>query len=159
MSIASLQRVALVVHPARPIAEPVAVLRHWAERHGLDVVEIHSLGSVDRDVAPDGIAQSGDLVVAIGGDGTVLSALRAAAQVDAPVLGTACGSLGALATVTARDLGDVTREVTVTRELTRRSVGSDTTEAGMRATGVQPTGTLPKVAFGVGKPQGRFDGP
>src|SRR4051812_25154162 len=111
MSIASLQRVALVVHPARPIAKPVAVLRQWAERHGLDVVEIHAPGSVDRDFAPDGIVQSGDLVVAIGGDGTVLSALRTAAQVDAPVLGTACGSLGALATVAAGDLGDALERV------------------------------------------------
>jgi len=111
MSIPPPQRVALVVHPARPIAEPVAVLRRWAEQRGLDVVEIHALGAVDRDFAPDGIAQPGDLVVAVGGDGTVLSALRAAAHVDAPVLGTAYGSLGALAAVRAGQLDDALERV------------------------------------------------
>ena len=44
----------------------------------------------------------GDLVVALGGDGTVLSALRAAAPVGAPVLGVSCGSLGALTAVARR---------------------------------------------------------
>src|SRR5256885_5931074 len=111
MSIASLHRVAVVVHPARPIDAPVAVLRRWADRHGLDVVEIHAVGSVDRDIAPDAVAEAGDLVVAVGGDGTVLSALRAAAQVDSPVLGIACGSLGALASVTAEDLPDALERV------------------------------------------------
>jgi NAD+ kinase len=43
-------------------------------------------------------------VVALGGDGTVLSALRAAAPHDAPVLGVACGSLGALTAVPAEEL-------------------------------------------------------
>jgi NAD+ kinase len=40
-------------------------------------------------------------VVAVGGDGTVLAALHAAAPKRAPVLGVACGSLGALSAVTA----------------------------------------------------------
>jgi NAD+ kinase len=47
-----------------------------------------------------------DLVVAIGGDGTVLTALRAAAPTGTPVLGVACGSLGALSAVTAPELAD-----------------------------------------------------
>jgi NAD+ kinase len=39
--------------------------------------------------------------VAVGGDGTVLASLRAAAAQGAPVLGVACGSLGALTAVAA----------------------------------------------------------
>lgn len=99
------RRLALVVHPARPIAEPVAVLERWARERGLDVVELRTPGSVDRDVAPDSAAQPGDLIVALGGDGTVLSALRAAGPVDAPVLGVACGSLGVLTAVAADEIG------------------------------------------------------
>jgi NAD+ kinase len=57
-------------------------------------------------VAPLGTVEDGDLVVAVGGDGTVLAALRAAAAKGAPVLGVACGSLGALTAVAAEQLAD-----------------------------------------------------
>ena len=45
-----------------------------------------------------------DLIVALGGDGTTLAAIRAAAAAGRPVLGIACGSLGALTAVSAGDL-------------------------------------------------------
>lgn len=94
-------RLALVVHPSRPIDEPLKALRRWAEEHGVEVVQIRSPGGSERDLAPSGELERGDLAVALGGDGTVLSALRAAASGDTPVLGVACGSLGALAAVRA----------------------------------------------------------
>ena len=43
-------------------------------------------------------------MAAVGGDGTVLTALRAAATTGSPVLGIACGSLGALSAVRADDI-------------------------------------------------------
>src|SRR5437588_6483937 len=92
------RRVALVVHPARPITTPLAALERWAGEHGLDVVQLATPGSA-RQVAPYADQQPGDLVVALGGDGTVLSALRASAPIGAPVLGVACGSLGVLTAV------------------------------------------------------------
>ena len=58
-----------------------------------------------------GTLQDGDLVVALGGDGTVLAALRAAALGNAPVLGIACGSLGALSAVTADQIDDALERV------------------------------------------------
>src|SRR6476619_2402906 len=105
------QRLALVVHPARPIAEALAALKSWAGKRGVDVVELQPPGSVDRDAAPDGVAEPGDLIVALGGDGTVLSAMRASAPVSAPVLGAACGSLGILAEVADEDLGSALERV------------------------------------------------
>jgi NAD+ kinase len=51
------------------------------------------------------------MIVALGGDGTVLSALRASAPVDAPVLGTACGSLGALTPVTETTLAEALERI------------------------------------------------
>jgi NAD+ kinase len=103
-------RVALVVHPSRPIAESLRTLERWAKEHALEIVQIKTVGS-DREVAPPGELESGDLVIALGGDGTVLSALRAAAPVDAPVLGVACGSLGALTAVHADQLEDALERV------------------------------------------------
>jgi NAD+ kinase len=94
-------RVAVVVHPTREIAAPLQTLERWADSHELDIVQIPALGGADREVAPRGELDAGDLVIALGGDGTVLSALRAAARKDAAVLGVACGSLGALTAVHA----------------------------------------------------------
>ena len=94
-------RVALVVHPTRPIDAPLEILRRWAADNGLEIVQIAAAGSADRELAPRGELERGDLIVALGGDGTVLSALRASAPADAPVLGVACGSLGALTAVAA----------------------------------------------------------
>ena len=61
---------------------------------GAGVVQIRHPRS--ERVAPAGEAADCDLVIALGGDGTTLAALRAAAPAGRPVLGVACGSLGAL---------------------------------------------------------------
>jgi NAD+ kinase len=103
---AVLRRVALVVHPARPVDGALETLTRWAAAHGVDVVQLAVDGDRHRDVAPLGTVEDGDLVVAVGGDGTVLAALRAAAAKGAPVLGVACGSLGALTAVAAERLAD-----------------------------------------------------
>jgi NAD+ kinase len=97
------RRVAVAVHPTRPVDEALRALGRWAGRHGIDVVQLEVEG-VQREVAAPGKAEPGDLVVALGGDGTVLSALRATAASDAPVLGVACGSLGALSAVSGEEL-------------------------------------------------------
>ena len=106
-----IERLALVVHPTRDIDKPLAILRRWAESEGLAVVQVAALGAGDRNVADRGEPVAGDLVVALGGDGTVLSALRAAAPEEAPVLGVACGSLGVLTAVHADDLAGALERV------------------------------------------------
>jgi NAD+ kinase len=60
----------------------------------------------DRYVAEPGDAADCDVIVALGGDGTTLAALRTAALAGKPVMGVACGSLGALTAVTSGDLVD-----------------------------------------------------
>lgn len=98
-----MKRIGLVVHPTREIGRPLATLKEWAERHGIEVVQRRAQNAL-REVAPFGELRSCDLVVAIGGDGTVLAALRAAAETRTPVLGVACGSLGALTALRADEL-------------------------------------------------------
>jgi NAD+ kinase len=98
------RRVCIVVHPSRPIEPPLATLREWSEARGIELVQLRAGVQQTRDVAPAAGPASCDLVVAIGGDGTVLTALRAAAASSVPVLGVAWGSLGALTAVPAEQL-------------------------------------------------------
>jgi NAD+ kinase len=104
-------RIALVVHPTRAIEASLRTIERWAGERGMDVVQIPAVGGGAREVARPGELEAGDLVLALGGDGTVLAALRAAAPVDAAVLGVACGSLGALTAVHADGLEDALERV------------------------------------------------
>jgi NAD+ kinase len=103
-------RIALVVHPRRELGRVLATLREWAEDQGATLVQLASPGR-EQEVAPFGEVDGADLVVALGGDGTTLAALRAAAAVHLPVLGIACGSLGALTAVTADQIDDALHRV------------------------------------------------
>jgi NAD+ kinase len=96
-------RIGLAVHPRRELDKALATVRDWAERQNAEVVQIASL---EREVAPPADAAGCDLAIALGGDGTTLAALHAAAPAGRPVLGVACGSLGALTSVTADKLDD-----------------------------------------------------
>lgn len=98
-------RIGLVVHPARELDTPLARVHSWAQRHSVDVIQIPIDGQ-DRRVAPAGDAADCDLIVSIGGDGTMLAAIRAAMAHDLPALGVACGSLGALTTIRPDDLDE-----------------------------------------------------
>jgi NAD+ kinase len=95
--------VGVVVHPSRDIERPLDRLRGWAADHGVSVVQVPVPGQ-QRSVAEPGDVSRCDLLVSIGGDGTMLATIRAAMAADRPVLGVTCGSLGVLTTVTADDL-------------------------------------------------------
>lgn len=99
----SAERIALLVHPRRDIRAALATIRDWAQARGADLVQVRIHGDEPR-IAPAGTPEGAALIVAVGGDGTVLAALRAAAPLGLPVLGVACGSVGALSTVFADDL-------------------------------------------------------
>ena len=71
-------RIGLVVHPRRELGNALATVREWAEREGAEVVQLRSPGQ-EQEVAPPGEVGACDLVIALGGDGTTLAALRAAA--------------------------------------------------------------------------------
>lgn len=93
-----LHRLGVVVHPTRNIDLPLRAVTGWAERHGAELVQVQVPGN-EREMLQAGLAEGCDLIVSIGGDGTMLSAIRATLHLDRPVLGVACGSLGALTSV------------------------------------------------------------
>jgi NAD+ kinase len=98
------RKVGVVVHPGRPPAKELGKqLTAWAEEHGIQlrtlISERGALGdevpSVEPDQFPDGL----DLVIALGGDGTLLRALGLVLRAQVPALGVNAGRLGFLAEV------------------------------------------------------------
>lgn len=96
----SLRRLGLVVHPRRALDQALATAQEWAQAHGAEMVQVRIDGQ-SRVVGDPAGADSCDLIIALGGDGTTLAALHAAAPAGRPVLGVACGSVGALTATTA----------------------------------------------------------
>jgi NAD+ kinase len=102
-------RLALVVHPERDGATDLAAeLAAGARRRGMEVAALPtdaarvSEGTVEV-LEP---ATRADVVVAVGGDGTVLEAVRLALAADLPVLGVNAGHLGFLTAVEPARLDD-----------------------------------------------------
>jgi NAD+ kinase len=100
-----LSRVGLVVHPTRSIDVPLRELRTWADMHDAELVQLRRPFE-QQWVADEGNANDCDLLVAIGGDGTALGAIRAGVAAGRPVLAVACGSLGVLTSVEAPQVLD-----------------------------------------------------
>ncbi len=131
-----MHRLGVVVHPQRSLDGALETLRTWTAEHGAGVVQIPVAGQ-ERVVAPAGDVASCDLVVALGGDGTTLAALHAAAPHRLPVLGIACGSLGAL-TATSAD---------ATEEALARIAAGDWHRRVLPGMGVSADGSAPRHAI------------
>jgi NAD+ kinase len=127
-----LRRLGLVVHPRRTIDVALDRAREWAQGHGAELVQIPVSGQ-ERVVADAGEVASCDIVLAVGGDGTALHALHAAAAVNRPVLGVACGSLGALTAMGAEDLAEALDRVSAGEWAPRRMPGLQVTADGARS--------------------------
>jgi NAD+ kinase len=97
-----MERVGVLVHPTRPVQDALEVLERWTQDRGLRLVQIPT--GEEPSVAPPGEVTACDLVIALGGDGTVLKALHAAGRTQTPVLGVAYGSLGVLTAVQEDEL-------------------------------------------------------
>jgi NAD+ kinase len=98
-------RLGLAVHPRRELRVALDTIETWSDERGVGVVQVPAHGQ-DRRVAEPGDAADCDVILALGGDGTTLAALRTGAAAGKPVMGVACGSLGALTAVTAGDLAE-----------------------------------------------------
>ena len=100
--------IGLVLHPERDSAEAVGAVLDWAARKGAQVLgmegEIRRLNCAAIPVTADELGKRSDLVVSLGGDGTILRAMRLADGQRAPVLGVNLGKLGFLAEVDVPEL-------------------------------------------------------
>src|SRR5215469_11664438 len=100
--------VGMVLHPLRDSTEAVEAVLGWAQRKGAQILgiesEIRRLNCAAIGVTAAELGERSDLVVSLGGDGTMLRALRLADRQRAPVLGVNLGKLCFLAEVDVPDL-------------------------------------------------------
>src|SRR5918994_652780 len=100
------RRVSLVLHPRRDVSDAVATVREWADRSGVMLRALPD-ARLPESVArcDDGeVAQNCDVLLSLGGDGTLLGAMRAAAPLGVPVLGVNLGRVGYLTEVDGQQL-------------------------------------------------------
>jgi NAD+ kinase len=131
--------VGLVLHPRRNCAGVVDAITHWARARQATVLGVDTdVARIDHEtipVAATELAARVDLLVSLGGDGTMLRAMRLARGSQAPVLGVNLGRLGFLAEVDPPDLAsalsdiDEHRFVVEPRSAVRATVGGTDTVA------------------------------
>ncbi|MFG1924303.1 NAD(+)/NADH kinase [Cryptosporangium sp. NPDC048952] len=98
----------LVFHPTKNVTPVASTIVEWAAKHEFVVY----VGEADADRAPAGVqaldpdefVARTDALVSIGGDGTMLGALRLVADDPKPVLGVNLGKLGFLIEVDPTEL-------------------------------------------------------
>lgn len=103
----SIKRIGLVLKPHQPDAlNTTCELTQWLAERGIELAggpEIererieHATGCTVREVPPDRLAHEVDLVLVLGGDGTMIATARMIGDTEVPVLGVNFGGLGYLA--------------------------------------------------------------
>jgi NAD+ kinase len=105
-----LSSVGVVLHPKRSPDQAIAQVVAWAKSHNIPVYaladEVSRIACDAIAVDPDQLAKRSSMVISLGGDGTMLRALRLAGVHGRPVLGVNFGRLGFLAEVDMADLDD-----------------------------------------------------
>jgi NAD+ kinase len=105
-----IKRLGLVVHGGKSAAIAAAdEVRAWVRQNGIDCVDIDVWNAPDggpRLNAMDEAERAGhpDLIVTVGGDGTLLRGIRIAAAIDAGVLGVDVGRVGFLTEVSVAQI-------------------------------------------------------
>src|SRR6266545_2979489 len=100
--------VGLVLHPARDCGSAMRTITRWAHTRKVSVLGLtHEAARIAGEataVEAEYLAERADLVVSLGGDGTMLRAMRLVRGCRAPVLGVNVGRLGFLAEIDVPEL-------------------------------------------------------
>jgi NAD+ kinase len=102
-------RIGLVLHPGRDCSPAVGQIAAWTSSHAVDLIasaeDVARLGVAGlTPVTVEELAGTSDGIIALGGDGTLLGAMRLVSDRPVPVLGVNFGNLGFLAEVEEADL-------------------------------------------------------
>jgi NAD+ kinase len=134
--------IAVVVHPGRESHEHIECIVRWAAGRGLGVRGLEQVRALLPDsvqtVPEDELAPGSALVIGLGGDGTILRALKLATAHEVPVLGVNLGRLAFLAEVNLDELPEA---------LDRIDRGDYATEERATMTVTGTVGGLPLSAF------------
>ncbi|WP_242676486.1 NAD(+)/NADH kinase [Streptosporangium minutum] len=102
------ETVGLVLHPQRDSKVAIDTIVEWARAHGVTVLGLpDEVGRIDCSavsVDTDTLVDRADLLVSLGGDGTMLRTMRLIAGRPTPILGVNLGKLGFLAEIDVEDL-------------------------------------------------------
>ncbi|MEV7013610.1 NAD(+)/NADH kinase [Streptosporangium sp. NPDC051022] len=97
------ETVGLVLHPRRDSKVAIDTIVEWARGRGVTVLGLpEEVGRIDCSavaVAPGTLVRRADLLVSLGGDGTMLRTMRLIAGQPTPILGVNLGRLGFLAEI------------------------------------------------------------
>ncbi|TDE55798.1 NAD(+)/NADH kinase [Nonomuraea mesophila] len=100
--------VGLVLHPQRDSRKAIDTILRWAGGNDATVLGLPAeVGRIDCSAVPvdtDTLVERSDLLVGIGGDGTMLRTMRLLAGRRTPILGVNLGRLGFLAEIDVDDL-------------------------------------------------------
>jgi NAD+ kinase len=129
------QRIGVVAKPKKPEAEPILrSLVGWLTERGREVVLDQEAAAIFPGAGPGlpraQVVAGADLVVVLGGDGTLLSVARLIGDREVPILGVNLGGLGFLTEITLDELlptleavlrgqFDVSRRLTLTARVLR----------------------------------------
>ncbi|MGW5643410.1 NAD(+)/NADH kinase [Saccharopolyspora sp. NPDC003752] len=105
-----IEAVGLVLHPARRCPDVIGTIATWARGRDIEVLGTPAeVAGYDRPITalpPAQLARRANLLVSLGGDGTMLRALRLGCEHRTPVLGVNLGRLGFLAEIDVPELDE-----------------------------------------------------
>jgi NAD+ kinase len=113
----AIQTVGIVARPRREdLSRVVPPLIEWLRGHGVKVICDNETGGcigalAGETLAREDLAGCADLLIVLGGDGTLLSAARQAAPRKVPILAVNLGGLGFLTTVSLGELYAILDEI------------------------------------------------
>ncbi|MEP6570125.1 MAG: NAD(+)/NADH kinase [Acidobacteriota bacterium] len=121
MTISSIKRIGIVLKPNQPDAlKTMCELTIWLAARGIKLLggpEIErqrieqQTGCAVEEVAPGQLAAGADLILVLGGDGTMIATARQMGDTEVPVLGVNYGGLGYLAEFRIEELYDALESI------------------------------------------------